>query len=336
MISADEAAFIGFIFEGISWGVYLVIFTLSLTFLIWRRTTKRINWRMVFATVLLFTLCTTHYILEIENTITIYFNNPDGIPLADETPVLFGADTIFSITDFFANLVLIYRLWLVWSKNWYIIILPLLIACASISCSMASVGLLATLDPTAPLAPPENSATRRRGILDVAYSQYPRHGSYPRAYVAHFSHTARGTRVTAGWSSTSIQRHGRGHRVWIAISRRADRICDAVRLKPSCAGRGGAHRSANIRNRSYDDYRSRWNGRLFGADVTPHLLHPSPLLAHIPQTARYDRLRYNRPYRGPRRRLRDAIAIQDSKFRAVLRWLRIPRPAWTCLSSYQK
>ena len=44
----------------------------------------------------------------------------------DETYVLMGADMLISVTDFTGQLILIYRCWLLWSKNYWIIILPFL------------------------------------------------------------------------------------------------------------------------------------------------------------------------------------------------------------------
>lgn len=43
---------------------------------------------------------------------------------ANETSVLVGADILISVTDFFGELILIYRCWLLWSKNYWIILVP--------------------------------------------------------------------------------------------------------------------------------------------------------------------------------------------------------------------
>ena len=80
MISTDIAALIGFACESVLYGkltlyqpfserlnrlgTFVVIFTLSLAFLSWRRRTHAMSWPMIFSTCLLFTLCTVHYALE--------------------------------------------------------------------------------------------------------------------------------------------------------------------------------------------------------------------------------------------------------------------------------
>jgi hypothetical protein len=51
---------------------------------------------------------------------------------ANETKALIGADLLISITDFIGELILIYRCWLLWSKNYGIIILPSLTAIGGI------------------------------------------------------------------------------------------------------------------------------------------------------------------------------------------------------------
>lgn len=44
----------------------------------------------------------------------------------NETYVLMSADFLVSVVDFIGQLILIYRCWLLWSKNYWIIILPFL------------------------------------------------------------------------------------------------------------------------------------------------------------------------------------------------------------------
>lgn len=52
---------------------------------------------------------------------------------ANETDVYFGADLLISIADFFGDLILIYRCWLIWNKNYYVTILPLLTSLGGLS-----------------------------------------------------------------------------------------------------------------------------------------------------------------------------------------------------------
>ncbi|KAJ7199679.1 hypothetical protein GGX14DRAFT_467820, partial [Mycena pura] len=75
--------------------------------------------------------------------------------IAAETHLLVGADMTFCLADFFSQLILIYRCYLVWGKNIWVVILPLLVAFASVACSMTVIGLVVSISPTASQAPPD-------------------------------------------------------------------------------------------------------------------------------------------------------------------------------------
>lgn len=46
-----------------------------------------------------------------------------------------GADFLISFTDLVGDLVLVYRCWMLWGKNYYVVILPLLSAFAGFGTS---------------------------------------------------------------------------------------------------------------------------------------------------------------------------------------------------------
>jgi hypothetical protein len=55
----------------------------------------------------------------------------ENAPFSDfgnETPALMGANLMISVVDVIGDLLLLYRCWLVWEKNFYVIVLPLLTA----------------------------------------------------------------------------------------------------------------------------------------------------------------------------------------------------------------
>ncbi|KZW04459.1 hypothetical protein EXIGLDRAFT_716413 [Exidia glandulosa HHB12029] len=155
-LSNSQATFLGFVVESVCYGIYTIVFGTSIAFMTWRRKTKSqtISKVLLFATCLLFLLGTVHFALEFDNAYRTLMINPETRdPLGTETHQLFGADTIFFTTDFVANLVMIYRLGLVWGGNWLIVILPLLLAFGAYSCSISTLALLLTIDPKAPIAP---------------------------------------------------------------------------------------------------------------------------------------------------------------------------------------
>ena len=57
---------------------------------------------------------------------------------ANETTQLVGADIFLSLCDLLGDYILIYRLWVLWGKNYWIIILPSLCAVAGFCQSLSS------------------------------------------------------------------------------------------------------------------------------------------------------------------------------------------------------
>ncbi|KIP07248.1 hypothetical protein PHLGIDRAFT_30119 [Phlebiopsis gigantea 11061_1 CR5-6] len=136
----DIAAILGFVCEATLWGINLVAFGLALSVLIpcFRRDGS--NKVILSLSTLLFLSCTVHYALEFRHFhVTLNTTGVDGF--ANETDVYFGADLLISIADFFGDLILIYRCWLIWNKNYYVTILPLLTSIGGLICA-AEVGHL--------------------------------------------------------------------------------------------------------------------------------------------------------------------------------------------------
>jgi len=154
MLTNDLAALIGVGCESILYGIYLVIFFLTLSFLTWRRHTREYNVTMIAGTCILFGLCTGHFALEFHHFYTTLAST--GIDnFAAETKVLFASDILISVIDFFGDIMLLYRLWKVWNKNYWVTIAPFLTALGGFICAMMGLGILLNIDPDAPMAPNE-------------------------------------------------------------------------------------------------------------------------------------------------------------------------------------
>jgi len=150
-LNNDLAALVGFGCEALVYGVYTVIFSLSLVFLHGGRRTNT-NRLMVTFTTFLFLLCTTHFALEFNHFyITLSTTGVENYAL--ETKGLFAADILISLIDFVGDLVLLHRCWLVWGKKWYVIVLPFLTTVGGFVCGMTGLGILLNIAPTAPQAP---------------------------------------------------------------------------------------------------------------------------------------------------------------------------------------
>jgi hypothetical protein len=88
-----------------------------------------------------------HFYIALENAPFSDFGN--------ETPALMGANLMISVVDVIGDLLLLYRCWLVWEKNFYVIVLPLLTALGGFGCILPIPSLLLSIDPTSPIPPAE-------------------------------------------------------------------------------------------------------------------------------------------------------------------------------------
>ncbi|KAI0355982.1 hypothetical protein OH77DRAFT_1495782 [Trametes cingulata] len=152
VLSNDLAALIGFASEAVLWGVYAVIFTTSLILLLRRAPTRGLNVPILALGCVLFASCTAHFALEFQHFVTT-LRDTGVTGFADETKVLVGADILISLSDLFGDFVLLYRCWIIWGRNIWVVLLPFLTAVAGFSCIMEVVHLVVTLDPNAPVAP---------------------------------------------------------------------------------------------------------------------------------------------------------------------------------------
>ncbi|KAF7357319.1 hypothetical protein MSAN_01327500 [Mycena sanguinolenta] len=152
-VNADQATFLGFGLEGVAYGIHVLLFGSAVTLLTRSNFPKGTSMRPIFAvSCLLFCMSTVHHAINFNNVYTSTMVHPRP-HIADETHLLVGADTIFILSDFFSQLVLIYRCYLVWNKNIWIVILPILVAFAAASCGISVIALVLSVAPTAPQAP---------------------------------------------------------------------------------------------------------------------------------------------------------------------------------------
>lgn len=152
-VSNDTAALIGFACEAFFFGCYTVLFVLS-TYLMQRRTRSRrlFNRPIFIISIMLYFSCAAHFALEFSH----FYNAlaTTGVyGFANETSVLVGADILISVTDFFGQLILIYRCWLLWSRNYWIIVFPTLTSVGGLACIAAAIHSLLRINPSSPIAP---------------------------------------------------------------------------------------------------------------------------------------------------------------------------------------
>ncbi|KAF8183576.1 hypothetical protein K438DRAFT_1140423 [Mycena galopus ATCC 62051] len=150
-VNPDQATFLGFGLEGVAYGIHVILFGIAISLV--ARNAAKGSIRPVFAvSCLLFCMSTIHYAINFNNVYISTMVHPRP-HIADETHLLVGADTIFILSDFCGQVVLIYRCFLVWNKNIWVIILPVLVAFGAAACGLSVIGLVLSTSPNAPQAP---------------------------------------------------------------------------------------------------------------------------------------------------------------------------------------
>jgi len=135
--------------DSLLYGVYFVLFCIS-TFLMVRRQHRYVNSLPVMRNpafvggMFLFMVVTAHWIIVVYRSFPAFLYFDGGTdPLAYYTDLgrksYVVATALAVIQPVIADLVLIYRLWIIWSRNPYIIVLPLLVISAVLGCGIGAV-----------------------------------------------------------------------------------------------------------------------------------------------------------------------------------------------------
>ena len=133
-------------------GCYTALFAVSiyLTFYGPRRESG-VNKHILIISGLLYLSCSTHFALVFSDFYRVMVcashhieTTQSSTPpqVANDTAnqnILVVSDLLISVTDFIGELILIYRCWLLWSRNYWVIILPSLLSIASIGESLMTM-----------------------------------------------------------------------------------------------------------------------------------------------------------------------------------------------------
>ncbi|KIJ51799.1 hypothetical protein M422DRAFT_26522 [Sphaerobolus stellatus SS14] len=146
--SVNDAIFVGTILEGFCYGLYLVIFVIYIQ--VTRESSRK---RMMTATstgnnvhyalCVLFVLATIYFAFDfVQQFFTILRNDGSSI-LVFRLNILNSA--IFGIVDCMSQMILIYRCYIVWGRNKYIVILPIILSITSLLSALVLDGELGVL-----------------------------------------------------------------------------------------------------------------------------------------------------------------------------------------------
>ncbi|KIP07252.1 hypothetical protein PHLGIDRAFT_19240 [Phlebiopsis gigantea 11061_1 CR5-6] len=141
--AVDVIHLIGFAVQSLLYGAYCILFIASGCILYYIRKSRGANKVVIGLSILLFVSCTLHYATEFNHFYVFLASHGTIEGLANESPAGIISDIAVSTTDFLGDLILIYRCWVIWQHNYYVIILPLLAASAGLILS-AVIGAFVT------------------------------------------------------------------------------------------------------------------------------------------------------------------------------------------------
>ncbi|KAF8870536.1 hypothetical protein BD779DRAFT_534842 [Infundibulicybe gibba] len=142
MILTDlEATILGVILEGILYGAYVVLFILYLA--LQHRYNRGFGGPVILAQMLLFGLCTVSMCLSMP--MAYFYRRDTWCGVASK--LNFGIIVIFTITDSLAQMILLYRCWMVWGRRWVVVAVPGFLVLMALGGGIAALGLFAAADP---------------------------------------------------------------------------------------------------------------------------------------------------------------------------------------------
>jgi len=151
-LALDTATLAGLFASSILYGIFVVLLIASLYILLFRRKTKNPNFILIAAAMSMFLVNTTVLgisFARVDDAFIILRNEPGG-PIADLTLLSQWKEvtrTALTCSYFvLADAVLIYRCWIVWGKNIWIVVFPMVLFLASATVDVFMVVTMATLD----------------------------------------------------------------------------------------------------------------------------------------------------------------------------------------------
>lgn len=152
MLSPDLSDLIGFGCEAVLWGMYSILFVVSVMVMLWSSYSPRSNKFIFFMNCFLFACATTHFGMTFNGFYTVLGSTGvDGY--ANGSAVGFGENLLISVTDFIGECILMYRCWAIWGGNLWIIAVPFIASLTALACFSGGVALATRIAPTA-AAPP--------------------------------------------------------------------------------------------------------------------------------------------------------------------------------------
>ncbi|KAJ7459415.1 hypothetical protein B0H11DRAFT_2059513 [Mycena galericulata] len=127
----DKMFLIGIWIETLLYGINCVVFSTAVYVLLYKRPSQSRPYFLIAVSCILFLLSTAHVGLVLRQLLEAFIYGPPGTAIlyfADQSsPLPVAKLVLYSCNVFVQDMVLIWRLWIVWGRNWKVIILPLIL-----------------------------------------------------------------------------------------------------------------------------------------------------------------------------------------------------------------
>ncbi|KAF8881464.1 hypothetical protein BD779DRAFT_1675414 [Infundibulicybe gibba] len=132
-----DAQALGTVFECVFYGAYVVLFILYLV--LQHRHNRGFGEPLTLAQILLFSFCTISFCLDIPAAYLIVVPSAKNSNISDKLNL--GSITMFATVDYLAQMILLYRCWIIWGRRWIVVAVPGFLALVSLGGGLALAGL---------------------------------------------------------------------------------------------------------------------------------------------------------------------------------------------------
>ncbi|KAF8870819.1 hypothetical protein BD779DRAFT_1680804 [Infundibulicybe gibba] len=124
------------ILEAMFYGAYVVLFILYL--ILRRRNHRAVDRPLTLAQILLFGLCTLSVCLDIPGAYFLVLPDVENDVVAYK--IATGSMVIFGLIDYLAQMILLYRCWIIWSRRWVVVAVPGFLALVTLGGGFGLIG----------------------------------------------------------------------------------------------------------------------------------------------------------------------------------------------------
>ncbi|KIJ64872.1 hypothetical protein HYDPIDRAFT_28226 [Hydnomerulius pinastri MD-312] len=141
-----KISLIGIWMETVLYGVNVIIYGLCM-FVLWRE--KRGLEMLSITSTVLFLMCTIHVAASLRQMLEAFIYAPSDVPnystlywLSQTAPMAVLKAVLYDNLVFLQDIVLIWRLYIVWGRNWKVVVLPIIAEGAHMACAYAATAVI--------------------------------------------------------------------------------------------------------------------------------------------------------------------------------------------------